>query len=413
MILRTLSSVVLRALGASSVFLMNLVVARFYDVESAAVFFVMFSLSFVLSQVFCCGIEFLNVRALATLRAGGSECLIHSRHSFFAVLFIVILASVSIYIASSPLSRVLGVGDAVHFKWAASVIFFMTLTRLLSFNLQAFERPFSSVVALSIIAPSIVVVSVLFSDGAVDGFILLAIGAFVAFLFAFLFSCGQFWGAGSCDFRFEKIREILYSASPFWISSSLSLVMQNFGIFVAGGCCSAADVAGYSSAQRTANLVSLILMGVNIIVAPKFAKFSSCKNEKELRGVVRFATRFSIFFAFPMLLIFSVFSRPIMGLFGDEYSAYGYLLFILSVGQFVNVASGSVGYLLNMTGRQNVLRNIIMIVAPVSFLASYLAGSLYGVMGVAVISAASIGIYNLAAVVAVRRSLGFWTLNIF
>lgn len=56
--------------------------------------------------------------------------------------------------------------------------------------------------------------------------------------------------------------------------------------------------------------------------------------------------------AVPVLAFMVFFPEFLMGLFGEEYKVAAPLLQILAIGQFINVITGSVGYLLNMTGHE-------------------------------------------------------------
>ena len=52
-----------------------------------------------------------------------------------------------------------------------------------------------------------------------------------------------------------------------------------------------------------------------------------------------------------------------MSLFGPEFRAGGPVLTILAAGQYVNVLTGSVGYLLMMTGNERLVRNNMAVAA--------------------------------------------------
>src|SRR5207249_1522446 len=54
----------------------------------------------------------------------------------------------------------------------------------------------------------------------------------------------------------------------------------------------------------------------------------------------------------PLILLFMIWSSPLMGLFGADFRAGSPLLVILCLGQAVNCGTGSVGYLLLMSGHQ-------------------------------------------------------------
>jgi O-antigen/teichoic acid export membrane protein len=117
--------------------------------------------------------------------------------------------------------------------------------------------------------------------------------------------------------------------------------------------------------------------------------------------------------AAPVVTLMVCFPHWLMWLFGDEFVAGAPLLRILAIGQFINVATGSVGYLLMMTGHEKDMRNSLLVVAPCSILLSLWLIPLYGATGAAVATALAIAGQNLLAVFWVRRRLGFNTLAIW
>jgi O-antigen/teichoic acid export membrane protein len=79
---------------------------------------------------------------------------------------------------------------------------------------------------------------------------------------------------------------------------------------------------------------------------------------------------------------------------------------ILSVGQIVNAATGSVGFLLAMTGRERVSMRILVASLALNVVANLALVPRYGMLGAAVGTTLAMTVWNVAMVVAVRRSLG-------
>jgi O-antigen/teichoic acid export membrane protein len=111
-------------------------------------------------------------------------------------------------------------------------------------------------------------------------------------------------------------------------------------------------------------------------------------------------------------MFFIFYSEWFMGLFGAQYRTGAIILIILSVGQFVNVSFGSVGYLLSMTGRENSLRNIMLTSSAINIILSIIGVKLYGYVGVAYATAFSTILWNALSLIVVKRHLGFWTISL-
>jgi O-antigen/teichoic acid export membrane protein len=99
-----------------------------------------------------------------------------------------------------------------------------------------------------------------------------------------------------------------------------------------------------------------------------------------------------------------------MGLFGSEFVVGATILITLSIGQFIHVSCGSVGYILSMTGHEKLFRNVILVSAAINIILSTLLVQLYGSLGVAMATAFSLSLWNILALYLIRKKLGFWPL---
>ena len=159
------------------------------------------------------------------------------------------------------------------------------------------------------------------------------------------------------------------------------------------------EVGIYSVALKLATITSMVLTAINTIVAPKFSELYWEYNLEDLKKVIRFSAKIIFFSSAPILLIYFLFSHQILSIFGKEFVQGASALIILSVGQFINSASGSVGYFLNMTGHQKVFRNIVFISSFVNIVLNYLLIPILGYNGAAFATAFSISLWNIMALV--------------
>jgi O-antigen/teichoic acid export membrane protein len=203
---------------------------------------------------------------------------------------------------------------------------------------------------------------------------------------------------------------LLRSSLPlFWVSSMTS-IMGWTGTFLLGVWGTSADVGIYTAAARTALLTSLILIAVNSIAAPKFAALYRQGDFDALSSTARHSTLLMALLATPILLVFLAFPRLVLGLFGTEFQAGGPILSILALGQFVNVATGSVGYLLMMSGHERSVRNNMVFAAALNIGLSCVLIPLFGRIGAAVATAVAIATLNLGAAYLVWSRLGIVTI---
>ena len=79
----------------------------------------------------------------------------------------------------------------------------------------------------------------------------------------------------------------------------------------------------------------------------------------------------------------------------------------------MNVVTGSVGYLLSMSGHEKDLRNTVLISGPLAIIAAVALTPLWGATGSAIATALAVATQNLVAVFWVRKRLGFNTLAVW
>ncbi len=195
----------------------------------------------------------------------------------------------------------------------------------------------------------------------------------------------------------------LYQNAPAWRSSILPLSLvagfqllnSNFDILMLGLIRSDHEVGIYRVIVQMANLIMFGLGAINQVLHPHFAKLYSSGEKEKLQRLVTISSRIILIFAIPPVLCF-IFAGPyILRLFfGEEYSAGGYALIILSVGQLINTAFGSVGALLNMTGHEKDTVRGLMISAIINILLNIILIPQYGMNGAAFATAVSYLAWN-------------------
>ncbi|WP_221800661.1 MATE family efflux transporter [Oceanobacter mangrovi] len=208
-----------------------------------------------------------------------------------------------------------------------------------------------------------------------------------------------------------KNSELWRSSSNLWAAASMSLLVQWSGVLIAGVMIAAADLAHLSAAQRTANVTSFVLMVVNMAVAPRYARLWKEQKMAELQRLARVSTMAMIALVLPVVAVMVIFPGWLMALFGDGFEQGAMLLTIMAVGQFINVATGSVGYLLNMSGHEKDFRRVTLFAGPLTIVAAVLLTWQFGVLGAATATAIGVAVQNIGALFMVHKRLGFWPIG--
>ena len=107
----------------------------------------------------------------------------------------------------------------------------------------------------------------------------------------------------------------------------------------------------YAAAVRVAQALVLFLIAVNYMFSPFVADLHARGERRRLDGLYKALTRWVVAGTLPILLLLVIVPGPVLKVFGGGFQSGSGALRILVIGQAVNVATGSVGFILIMVGR--------------------------------------------------------------
>lgn len=409
----------MRGFGSAAGFLMTLVVANTTDVASAGVFFFAIALTQLGGVLLTLGSPNALLKVIGA-DFGNSWNRINQTVSvlFRVVLTVAVLLLVTCLILPNQIATLLGMVEIAGLLPLIAVsMFCFALQQMLAAMLQGTQQAILASAVQNVIAQLtfITVLGVLMFFGFNQS------GGSLFYIYFACVGSAMMFGAvlwfrtkgTSFDIKATFSPELKSSLSSLFITMLMSQCAMWAGQFATAKSLSSSDVAFFASAQRTATLASFVLIAVNVVVAPKFAQAFAKGNQQEVNKLSLLSSRLMIALAVPVLAFMIFFPEFLMGLFGEEYKVAAPLLQILAVGQFINVITGSVGYLLNMTGHEKDMRNVVLFSGPLAIVLAFGLTSQFGLTGAAYATAISVASQNLLAVWMVKKRLGFNTLNIF
>jgi O-antigen/teichoic acid export membrane protein len=147
-------------------------------------------------------------------------------------------------------------------------------------------------------------------------------------------------------------REWCWALLPFTLLAAASTLNSQIGILTLGWLGANEDVSALQLAMSGAMMVALPLGIVNMVIGPHIARAQKANDKDRLQRLSRQSARASLAVALPVALPLIFFGGAIVELvYGQPYRNAARLpLAILSFGQLVNVAFGSVGMFLTMSG---------------------------------------------------------------
>lgn len=185
---------------------------------------------------------------------------------------------------------------------------------------------------------------------------------------------------------------------PDYALSSITTYLLKFSpTVILGIFASSKDVGLYSLANSAAFVINFILWIFHSVYAPYIANLYKENKLKELSSLIRKSILYMTMVSFPIFLIIIIFPNTILSFFGKDFSQAVPALRLLACAQLFNVLTGPVYYVLQMTGHQKSLRNIILGTAIVSVGSSIILSPLYGFMGATIATAIGLIIQNALA----------------
>lgn len=206
------------------------------------------------------------------------------------------------------------------------------------------------------------------------------------------------------DSGFSK-KELVSTSTPMMISLTSTFLMGNISLFMLEIFSTTSHVGIFSIAFKLAALVSLVLLVVNTILAPKFSELYWGRKYSELQSVMLNSVKIVYFFSFLIIIFFVLFSETMLGLFGAEFIAGKYVLLILMLGELINAITGPVAIFLNMVGKQKVLRNISLIALLITLSLSLLLIPTYSMHGAAIALVVGMAFKNITLTMYTKKTL--------
>jgi O-antigen/teichoic acid export membrane protein len=166
------------------------------------------------------------------------------------------------------------------------------------------------------------------------------------------------------------------------------------------------SVGQFEIARRVSMLLSFFLLAFNSVFAPKITELYHNGELDTLQKMYSKSSRYLALLALTCIIPI-IWSRDlIFNLFGANFIDAGDSFIVLLVGQFVNCSTGSVGFILMMTGNEKLMRQSTFIALTFTLVASLLLIPQWASLGAALTASGSIIIMNVIASYKLYKKLG-------
>lgn len=204
----------------------------------------------------------------------------------------------------------------------------------------------------------------------------------------------------------------LKTSAPLLMIVAADLVLQNTDVLVISRFLSPTEVGIYFAAAKTMALIMFVHYAVGSAVANRFAALNARGDREALKAFVRDAVNWTFWPSLLCATIILALGKPLLWLFGPQFTQGYPVMFILVLGFLFRSAMGPAEFLLNMLGEQILCATVLGFSALLNIALCFALVPHFGMMGAALATAISLMTASLMNYVVVRRRLdieiGIW-----
>ncbi|MGH3023387.1 MAG: oligosaccharide flippase family protein [Gaiellaceae bacterium] len=203
-----------------------------------------------------------------------------------------------------------------------------------------------------------------------------------------------------------EVREALRFGLPRAPAALLAQAIFWVDLWVLAAFEQGTDLDAYAAAARISQVLLLFLTSLNLVFSPFAADLHARGERARLDVLFKRSTRWALAATLPVLIVLFVGADDVLQAFSSRFEAGEGALRILLAGQLANVATGSVGFILIMTGFTvvDLIDNAVGVALLVGLAVPLTAA--FGLVGTATAAAVSVAALNGVRLLQVRRRLG-------
>lgn len=329
---------------------------------------------------------------------------------------VTVVASIAFALVGIGLVHYAGAGLETYHKWpltlALATIPLGALVKLRSEAARAFGWVGLAYVPSQLAYPILLIIAVL----AMIEFQVLASAANMAVATIIVFLAILAWQEiglrRQLDRRFFSGRALYETkhwmnvSVPLMLAGGFSIIMTQADVIMIGMFLDPQQVAYYSSAAKTAIVVTFVFQSIITLAVPKIGELHARDSRDELQRLLSSLIHWIFWPSLVAAATLVLFGSWILGLFGPGFETAYVPLVILVVGQIIHAAVGPVLGLLSMTGHQKLCAQVFAVSAATNVVLNATLIPVAGITGAAVATAASVVLWNVWLMIAVIRKVG-------
>jgi O-antigen/teichoic acid export membrane protein len=193
---------------------------------------------------------------------------------------------------------------------------------------------------------------------------------------------------------------------PLFLTTVFQLLTRQTDILLLGSFMGADTVGPYAAASRISQLAAFGLLSINAVLPALVSKHMAKGEFETARKIVSVASGAIFLFSAVAAAIIWFSADLFLGWFGHGFRNAVPILHILIAGQVLNAMTGSVSYILGVTGHQKILAFIVLSTMLLNALLCMLLIPAFGPKGAAIAVTLATSASNLVLVVICSKRVG-------
>lgn len=196
------------------------------------------------------------------------------------------------------------------------------------------------------------------------------------------------------------------TAFPMLLITSFNLMLNQTDIIMVGAYLSTKEAGIYSAASRVTMFIPFAIILVNSITAPIVSQLYAQGKKQQLQRMMTYVAWGSFLFSAPVCAGIIAWDRPLLSLYGDEFVSGAHALVILAVSRLLIALTGSVGYLMSMSGHQRQAAYILGGSAVLNVALNVILIPVFRLEGAAIATLITTALWTITMVVVAKRMTG-------
>lgn len=326
------------------------------------------------------------------------------------VFFIALIPSVLLFFLSNDIALMYGKADLEPYLKSVFIFFFFSIIHEINVNYFLSINSYIKYGLLYFVFPNLffLILLIIFKLLNLGGYFVMvayniSIAINVILAMFFIFKDREYEVVGI------KSKDILDKSLPMMISGFFIMLLSWTDILIMGKYETEENIGIYNAAFKIGTLTLFFINASGVLILSDVSKYYSQKKLLLLKKTINRTTRITIILTLPLVVFIFFFGKEILTFFGkDFYKGYTALLIITS-GALFNAMTGNVDQILNMTGSEKTVRNILFFCFLINLFLCLIFIPIYGFEGAATSNFIVSVFVNIIFVIVIKKRLGFYT----